>query len=78
MNDITEMKSVKVLICGGRRWKRRELTFRTLDFLHERHNFHTVIHGAADGADTMAGEWANDRGVKVRSYPARWRPPHLN
>ena len=78
MSETEQPESVKVLICGGRRWSRKELTFKTLDFLHERHNFNTVIHGAAAGADTLAGEWAESRNIPVRSYPANWRPPHLN
>ena len=71
-------QNVKVLICGGRKWNRRELTFRALDFLHQRHQFRAVIHGAASGADTLASEWAHSRGIKVYEYPAKWRPPHLN
>ena len=76
-NEQEHRQNVKVLICGGRRWNRRELTFRALDFLHRRHQFSSVIHGAASGADTLAGEWARSRGVKVHEYPAKWRPPHL-
>ncbi len=29
-----------------------------LDRLHKEHAFTHLIHGGADGADTMAGEWA--------------------
>lgn len=31
----------------------------------------SVVHGAADGADTFAGEWARDEGIEeiARPYP---------
>ena len=31
-----------------------------------------VIHGAARGADTMAGAWAVARNVPVQAFPAQW------
>ncbi len=33
-----------------------------------------IIHGAAAGADSLAGEWAKRNGVPVEPYPADWRP----
>lgn len=32
----------------------------------------TIIHGAARGADSLAGEVAAELGFAVRAYPARW------
>ena len=32
-----------------------------------------MIHGAARGADTLAGRWAQDRNIPVREFPAEWR-----
>jgi len=31
-----------------------------------------VIHGAAPGADTLAGRWAELRRVPVEAFPADW------
>jgi hypothetical protein len=31
-----------------------------------------VIHGAAQGADTFAGEWAKSRSLIIEEYPADW------
>lgn len=31
-----------------------------------------VVHGGARGADTLAGKWAEGRGIPVRVYPADW------
>lgn len=33
----------------------------------------TVISGGANGADTLAIEWGEDRGYVVEKYPALWR-----
>lgn len=32
----------------------------------------TVIHGAASGADRLAGEVATEMGIPVEEFPARW------
>lgn len=68
--------SHKVLICGGREWRNREQTFRYLDDFHARTPIYKVVHGAARGADTLAGEWARARGIPVAAYPVsnqEWR-----
>lgn len=31
-----------------------------------------MIHGAARGADTLAAQWAQARGVPIEAYPANW------
>jgi hypothetical protein len=38
---------------------------------HARFGF-TVIDGAAPGADTLAYEWASERGLACKRYPADW------
>jgi len=32
----------------------------------------TLIHGAAKGADVMAGDWASSFGIPVEEYSADW------
>ena len=34
---------------------------------------HDLIHGAARGADSLAGEWASTRAVPVKIFPADWQ-----
>ena len=34
--------------------------------------FTLVIHGAAAGADSLAGEWAEARGIPIREFPPDW------
>jgi len=44
-----------------------------MDALHAMHRFTLLIHGAASGADTLAGAWAIHRGIEVQEFPADWR-----
>lgn len=60
----------RVLVCGGREFDDRDRAFAALD--EHAWNVCVVIHGAAIGADTLAGEWAEARGVLVEAYPADW------
>jgi hypothetical protein len=63
---------MKVLVCGGRDYSDRERVFAILDELHRRHNITQIIEGGARGADALARDWANHRGVEVRTFPADW------
>jgi len=40
------------------------------------HDSITVIHGAARGADTLAGEAAKELGLEVIEFPADWKTYH--
>lgn len=69
-----------VLVCGGRSygarglngWQQERHLKKTLDELHAREPIGLVVHGGADGADSLAGEWAAERGVELVIYPANW------
>lgn len=58
-----------VIVCGSRDWTDRD-TIRA--WLSRLPAGTTVVHGAARGADTLAGEVARELGFEVREYPARW------
>ncbi len=60
---------LRVLVCGGRKYARRDLVWRFLDRLRAERGISGLIHGAASGADTLAGEWAVARGVPEEAYP---------
>ena len=62
---------MKVLVCGSRDFADEKLLFDALDVAHEFGPITQVIHGAARGADTLAGEWAEGR-IPVRAFPAKW------
>lgn len=60
---------MKVLVCGGRDYIDAEYLDQTLDNFHRLFNFTQVIHGAARGADSLAGIWARARGIDEKPYP---------
>jgi hypothetical protein len=59
----------RLLVCGGRHYQDREFLFSVLDALQAVRSLSCVIHGAASGADQLAGEWAKLRGVQEDPYP---------
>ena len=61
-----------LLVCGGRDYADRDHVFATLDRVHAKRPVGLVIHGKARGADTLAGEWADARGIEVWAFPAMW------
>lgn len=61
-----------VLVCGGRDYTDAATLDKALDDLHKRNRFTHLIHGAAQGADSLAGAWARDSGVQEVSCPANW------
>ena len=63
----------RVLVCGGRNFNDRAELEDTLSVVHmERGPITILIHGAARGADTMAGEWARKNSISIEAYPAQW------
>lgn len=67
------MTGIRVLVFGGRKFDDRALVFKALDAIDRRDGpIAAVIHGAAPGADTLAGEWAKERGREPLPFPAEW------
>jgi len=63
---------MRVLVCGGRDYNDFKTVQEVLDRFHEQTPFSCVIHGAARGADTLAGLWAKHNAVPVEAYAAAW------
>lgn len=64
----------RLLVCGGRDFRDERMLFEALDRVHAKRQITPLIHGAARGADTLAGEWAKARGVEVLPFPVLdWR-----
>jgi hypothetical protein len=63
---------MKVLVCGSRDWDDYHAVESRLRHLNTMGNL-TVIHGAARGADQMAGTAAAKMGCPVQEFPADWR-----
>lgn len=63
---------MRVLVCGGRNFSDWVLLGDTLDKFHAQTPFSALIHGAAKGADTLAHEWAEQRGIRIDWFRADW------
>lgn len=63
---------MRVLICGDREWTDGKLIEHFLELKEYWDDELVVIHGAARGADTLAGEAATRLGYRVEEYPADW------
>jgi hypothetical protein len=63
---------MKILFCGDRNWSNRIYIQDVIKDLLEAYGIFTVIHGAARGADTIAGEEAIRLGLEVIEVPANW------
>lgn len=63
-----------LLVCGGRDFEDQAVVDHHLDRYLAAHPALRIIHGAAPGADRLAGDWAKRRGVKCREFPANWDP----
>lgn len=59
---------MRVLVCGGRDFSDEDLFRKTLLSL----DITEIIEGGAQGADLMAYNWAWEREIPLRSYPANW------
>lgn len=62
-----------VLVTGGRDYDNKRTLFRTLDQVHAIDPIALLIHGGANGADSLAGAWARERGVPYKVYAAYWK-----
>jgi predicted Rossmann-fold nucleotide-binding protein len=60
---------MKLLVCGGRDYQDREAAFSALDRVDRKRKVMLVIHGGATGADALADEWAQARGVSRLPFP---------
>ncbi len=57
------------LVCGGRDF--HDMT--TLRMVLDEVSPEKIVHGAAKGADSMAGRYARERGITCREFPVTWR-----
>ena len=62
-------REVSVLVCGGRNFNGWTAMQRALDRISP----DIIIHGAAGGADSMAGRYAQENNIPCRDFPAEWR-----
>ena len=67
--EIAEGHKVSVLVCGGRKFSGWPAMQRVLDRISP----DVIIHGAAAGADAMAGRYARENDIECRDFPAEWQ-----
>lgn len=60
---------MRVLVCGGRNYSNWMQLQAALCALDDEVGITAIIHGAATGADTMAGLWGKCYGKLVRGLP---------
>lgn len=64
---------MKILVCGSRNWEDRYKIVEVFaGLVHGSLEPITIIHGAAKGADQLAGTTAKEYGLEVEEYPADW------
>lgn len=61
-----------LLVCGGRHWRDKRLTYKVLDRALIAFDVTQIIVGGAPGADKLAADWAEMRNVKCRVFNANW------
>lgn len=59
---------MRLLICGSRRWKSREVILRAIKQLSPS----LIIEGECRGADKLAASVAEELGIPVLKFPAEW------
>jgi hypothetical protein len=65
--------TLRVLVTGGRSYQDRAKVYSILDRALAAGRVGLIIHGAAQGADTLAWDWAEERNVDCLPIPAKWR-----
>jgi hypothetical protein len=63
---------MRFIVCGGRDYNDKEFLFNALDKLHDEIGIDCVIEGGANGADSLAREWAKIRRISWQGYRADW------
>jgi hypothetical protein len=61
----------RILVCGGRNYDDRARVYAVLDECAQV-GVSWLINGGATGADRLSSDWARDRLVPYREFPADW------
>lgn len=63
---------MRVLVFGGRDYKKHRVVRRTLSAIHAETPITKIIEGGAPGADRFGRFWAKYRGIEIETYEADW------
>jgi hypothetical protein len=72
LNMLTK-HNIVLLVFGGRDYTNQQRVFAVLDNVHQLYGIEKIVEGDARGADRLAGEWADARGVQKEVHPADWK-----
>jgi hypothetical protein len=67
---------MKVIVTGGRGYSLTKFARETLDEFHHKHVIEILAQGGATGADKIAADWADWRGIFGVTFHAPWRGTH--
>ena len=65
----------RLVVAGSRDYDQKDTLFNKLDHLTRNlpRQELLLIEGGASGADTLGGQWAEERGIARASFPALWK-----
>ena len=63
----------RVIVCGGRDFRDKELCFETLEKVLSEYDSVGIVAGHARGADTYGEEFAKIHGIKVSIFKPDWK-----
>lgn len=72
MTDVPELPPRRILVCGGRHYSDSKHLWGVLSGLLRETEVSCIISGGAEGADTMAVEWADFNEIPYAVFPAKW------
>lgn len=64
---------MRLIVCGGRDFFDRYYASRILNEVHRVYGIQAIAHGGANGADTLAKQWAASNRIPCYEYLANWR-----
>ncbi|MCD8083858.1 MAG: DUF2493 domain-containing protein [Clostridiales bacterium] len=67
-----ECEAFFCLVAGSRTFRDYDLMRRSLDYLLSLQQKVVIVSGGARGADTLAEQYAKERGYDLRVFPAKW------
>lgn len=63
---------MKLGIVGSQNFNRKKLLYQVIDGINEERKITLIISGGAKGADTLAIDYAKDKGIPYKIHKAMW------
>jgi len=71
MSTDAELSDARLVICGGHTFNDPRMLSAALSLFRDCYGIAEIIHGAASGADLLAGAWAKWAGIPCTAVPAQ-------